>query len=97
LIRASDLPTIWKFFGKNIPANRRAVADEEQNLKVAPSGQKAAGLRNRITSDALQQIVAKAVRDSDAMCAGFIGIIIEHTNPKLNVGANWTLKGIKYG
>jgi hypothetical protein len=53
--------------------------------------------RKPITSDALQSVVAKAVRDSDAQCEAFIGIIIERIDPKSNGGANWSLKGVKYG
>jgi hypothetical protein len=53
--------------------------------------------RNPITSDTLQSVVAKAVRDSDALYEPFIGIIVERIDPKLNGGIIWTLKGVKYG
>jgi hypothetical protein len=37
------------------------------------------------------------VRGSDPQCSGFIGIIVERVIPATDVGANWNVKGIKYG
>ena len=65
--------------------------------KLAPKGQNTAMNLNPITSDALQSVIAKAVRDSDAQCEAFVGIFIERINPKSNGGSNWILKGVKYG
>ena len=73
------------------------LSDLKQWLKFAPKGQNTAMNRNPIKSDALQSVIAKAVRDSDAQCEAFVGIIIERINPKSNGGANWMLKGVKYG
>ena len=53
--------------------------------------------RNPITSDALQSVVARAVRESDAQCEAFVGVIIERINPNPNGDINWMLKGVKYG
>jgi hypothetical protein len=72
------------------------LSDLKQWLKFAPKGKNTAMNRNPIKSDALQSVITKAVRDSDAQCEAFVGIIIERINPKSN-GANWMLKGVKYG
>jgi cold shock CspA family protein len=77
--------------------SKRVVSHQKHGLKHAPIGQNTAMNRYPITSDALQSVVAKAVRDSDALCETFIGIIVERIDPKLNGGVNWTLKGVKYG
>jgi CspA family cold shock protein len=53
--------------------------------------------RKSITSDALQSIIAKNVRESRAECEGFLGIFIERVIPKARGGVNWTLRGVKYG
>lgn len=82
---------------KSIRADKRAVANHEHGPKLARIGQNTAMNRNSITSDALQSVVAKAVRDSDLLCETFIGIIVERIDPKLHGGTNWTLKGVKYG
>ena len=53
--------------------------------------------RNPITSEALQSVIVRAVRDSGAQCKTFVGIIIERIDPKSHGGVNWSLKGVKYG
>jgi CspA family cold shock protein len=83
--------------GKNIQADKRVVSDQKHGLKLAPIGLKNAMNRHPITSNALESVVTKAVKDSDALCETFVGIIVERIDPKSNGGINWTLKGVKYG
>jgi hypothetical protein len=41
--------------------------------------------------------ITNAVRSSDPLCSGFVGIIVERLAPASRIGANWDVKGIKYG
>ena len=65
--------------------------------KTVASEQSTTMKRNPITSEALQSVIVKTVRDSDAQCKAFVGIIIERIDPKSHGGVNWYLKGVKYG
>jgi hypothetical protein len=64
----------------------------------------ARGLRGRNTKErtwisraALEMAITNAVRNSNPLCNGFVGIIVERTAPASRVGANWNVRGIKYG
>jgi hypothetical protein len=52
-------------------------------------------LRNPIARAALQLAIAEAVRKADPQ--ELIGIVVERIVPTTARGANWTLKGGKYG
>jgi cold shock CspA family protein len=53
--------------------------------------------RTWITRAALEQTLAETVRGSDPECEGLIGIIVERIVPAPSDGANWIVKGVKYG
>lgn len=53
--------------------------------------------RRSIPRAALELIIADAVRDSDPHCASLVGIIVERVVPSSPDGANWAIKGVKYG
>ena len=53
--------------------------------------------RKPITSDVLQSVIAKAVRESDAECEVLVGVLVEQTVPKSRGDVNWALKGVQYG
>jgi hypothetical protein len=53
--------------------------------------------RTWITRAALEAALAEAVRASDPRCEGLIGIFIECVVPGSADGANWAVKGVKYG
>lgn len=53
--------------------------------------------RTQISRAALETAIANAVRSSDPRCSGFVGIIVERTFSASRIGANWNIKGIKYG
>jgi hypothetical protein len=53
--------------------------------------------RTPITRAALEAAVAECVKDADPECEGFVGIIVERITPAVSGGANWAVKGIKYG
>jgi cold shock CspA family protein len=83
--------------GESMIVGKRVASDLKDSLMLTPKGQNTAMNRNPITSEALQSVVAKAVRESDAQCEAFVGIIVERIDPKSNGGVNWSLKGVKYG
>ena len=53
--------------------------------------------RTWITCAALEQALAESVRASDPECQGLIAIIVERIVPAPSDGANWAVKGVKYG
>jgi CspA family cold shock protein len=53
--------------------------------------------RKPITRAALELAIADAVRASDPQCEALIGIIVERVVLAAPGGANWVVKGIKYG
>jgi cold shock CspA family protein len=78
----------------------RISAGATQNARYEMNPKKAEGLEGRrtpITQAELETALAKAVRAHDAQCEGLIGIIVERVSPASPVGANWAVKGVKYG
>jgi CspA family cold shock protein len=84
--------------GERMIAKKRVVSEAKAHRpKTAAREQSTTMKRNPITSEALQSVIVKTVRDSDAQCKAFVGIIIERIDPKSYGGVNWSLKGVKYG
>ncbi len=53
--------------------------------------------RKPITRAALESTIADAVRASDPTCLPLIGIIVERVIPTSRGGANWAVKGVRFG
>ena len=53
--------------------------------------------RTWIARTALEEALAATVRASDPQCEGLKGIFVERVVPGSPDGANWAVKGIKYG
>jgi hypothetical protein len=53
--------------------------------------------RTWIARAALEAALAENVRGSDPQCVGLIEIIVERVVPVSPDGANWAVKGVKYG
>jgi CspA family cold shock protein len=53
--------------------------------------------RTWITRAALEAALAETVRGSDPRCAGLVEIFVEPVIPGTSDGANWAVKGVKYG
>jgi hypothetical protein len=53
--------------------------------------------RISLSTDSLQSAIAEAVRKSDPACQGFVGVIIKRETPKSRFGANWGIRGVKFG
>jgi hypothetical protein len=56
-----------------------------------------AGNRTPITRAALEQAIAEAVRSGSPECGALIGIVVERIVPNTPGGANWAVKGIRFG
>jgi len=54
-------------------------------------------VRKPIIRAALEQSLADAVRAVAPECQAFIGVIIERVVPETSGGANWAVKGVRYG
>jgi hypothetical protein len=52
--------------------------------------------RSTILRRALEEEITKAVK-ADEACEGFSGVIAEPTSERTDRGANWRIKGIKFG
>ena len=53
--------------------------------------------RKVITPDALQSLIAEAVRASNPQCRGLLEVFVKPVVPKSRGDVNWTVKGVKYG
>jgi hypothetical protein len=56
-----------------------------------------AARRSPITRAALERAISDAVRGSSPECSGLVGVIVERIVPAAPGGANWGVKGIRYG
>jgi hypothetical protein len=53
--------------------------------------------RKPIARADLEQTLTEAVRTSHPEFETFVGVIVEPKAPESSGGANWTIKGVKYG
>jgi hypothetical protein len=63
----------------------------------AKSDKQRAENRTSMTRAALELAIAEAARTACPECRGLIGIVIERVVPETPGGANWAVKGIKFG
>lgn len=54
-------------------------------------------VRKPMTREALEQSLTEAVRASHSEFESFAGVIVERIVPGEPGGANWAVKGVKYG
>jgi CspA family cold shock protein len=75
-----------------------SIQDEvTQNARCHMKAEQPEGKRSPISRAALELALAEAVRGSDPQCEGLIGIFVERVVPGSPGGANWVVKGIRYG
>jgi CspA family cold shock protein len=100
-----------KVAAKNLCKNRQAMHVSgrklvsiqdgvSQNARCEMKSGKAehlTGKRTPIARAALELAIAETVRTADPQCKELIGIIVERIVPTTAGGANWALKGIRYG
>jgi cold shock CspA family protein len=69
-----------------------------QNKNADAAGEKPdKPVRQPITRANLEQSLADAVRSVAPECQAFVGVIIERVVPEKPGGANWAVKGVRYG
>lgn len=72
-------------------------AEDARNETSSSSEDRPNGKRKPITRAALELALADAVRTRDLQCEGFVGVIVERIVPQSPGGANWGVKGVKFG
>jgi hypothetical protein len=71
---------------------------QNEHREMSPKSKKLpAANRTSMTRAALELAIVEAIRTSSPECGALIGIIVERVIPKLPGGANWAVKGIKFG
>jgi hypothetical protein len=68
-----------------------------EKLLMTPSPQKTNRGREFVSSTILQLAITEAVRTFDPSCELFMGVFVERARAKSSSGANWAIKGIKFG
>jgi hypothetical protein len=53
--------------------------------------------RSSVSLERLQSAITEAVKKSDPGCETFVGVIVRRETPKARVGANWALRGVRFG
>jgi CspA family cold shock protein len=79
--------------------SNRSQVSENLPLKMSPkkNEEHLNGKRTSITRASLELTIAEAARSSSQDCSALVGIIVERVVPKSPGGANWVVKGVKYG
>lgn len=95
--------------GRSVAKNLRLVegrTGSDDPIKVTPESEpgrksvrKKSGSSDRksITREILERFLTDAVRKSAPECEGFVGVIVQRVMPEGLDGANWVVKGVKYG
>ena len=95
--------------GRSVAKNLRLVegrTGRDYPIKVTPESElqrdsvrKKSGNSDRkpITRAILERCLTDAVRKSAPECEGFVGVIIQRVMPEGLDGANWVVKGVRYG
>jgi CspA family cold shock protein len=88
---------------ENVPegklvSNRNRLRQNQHFKKSPKKGEEQlSGKRRLITRAILELKIAEAVRSSSPECTALVGIIVERIAPESPGGANWAVKGVKYG
>ena len=53
--------------------------------------------RSSVSRDDLQSAITEAVKKAGPDCEAFVGVIVQRESPKERLGANWVVKGVKFG
>lgn len=82
---------------KLVSNQNRACENAPVKMSAKKSEERPNGKRQSITRAALELTIAEVARSSSPECSALVGIIIERVVPESPGGANWALKGVKYG
>jgi hypothetical protein len=86
---------------KNPPKDKSVAlqngVDANAQCEMSSDATQLARNRTSITRAALELAIAEAVRESDPGCKALVGVIVERVAPVSSGGANWAIKGVKYG
>jgi hypothetical protein len=83
--------------GQHIRGREDGVTQNERREMMRRKAKQLVAKRRSITRAALELTIADAVRESDPHCEPLVGIIVERVVPKSPDGANWAVKGVRFG
>ena len=86
-----------KIDGQRMNADNFFVDDPRRDEAKNAAEQRRPAPRQTVTRDALQFVIAEAIRTTGSQCDAFVGVWLEKRTPKSRDDANWKVKGIKYG
>jgi hypothetical protein len=78
------------------PASPGAV-ERKKNQNGASDSMSQSDDRGLVSLTTLEKTIAGTVRRSAPGCERFVGVIVRRTTPKSRFGANWTLRGVRFG
>jgi hypothetical protein len=79
------------------PAKPVPPVGPKQNQNAASISISRSDDRDLILLANLETAIAGTVRRSAPGCEAFVGVIVQRTTPKSPFGANWALRGIRFG
>jgi hypothetical protein len=53
--------------------------------------------RSSVSLERLQSAITEAVKKSDPGCECFVGVIVQRETPTARFGANWAIRGVRFG
>jgi hypothetical protein len=71
--------------------------EPKQNQNAASISISRSDDRDPISLATLETAIGGTVRRSGPGCEAFVGVIVQRTTPKSHFGANWALRGIRFG
>jgi cold shock protein len=83
--------------GQKPNADKPIISETKKKPRDIESEQIRPAARQAVTIEALQSVIAEAVKTSGPQCKAFVGVWLEKITPKLGGGANWKIKGVQYG
>jgi CspA family cold shock protein len=83
--------------GKLVSNRNRLRQNEHFKMNPKKGEEQLDGRRKLITRAVLELKITEAVRSSSPECTALVGIIVERVAPESPGGANWAVKGVKYG
>lgn len=70
---------------------------QNARYEMSRSSERPTKKRTSITRAALESAIVETVRQSDPQCKALVGIIVERVVPASPDGANWAVKGVRFG
>lgn len=66
-------------------------------MRIWHRTKKASDDRRSVSREHLQSAITDTVRQAEPGCENFAGVVIKREIPKSPVGANWAIRGVRFG